>query len=137
MPWAADLHNQLGASDLGRPVCAISAVSGWFDAAEGGLVTGLGSELAVRRRQRVTLALCWAVLVVEGYDIVVYGAAVPALLEVDAWELGAREIGFLGSVALVGDAGRRCRGRPLSKRPQNQSRIWPPCGYAGDAFSAG
>jgi AAHS family benzoate transporter-like MFS transporter len=48
------------------------------------------------------LALCWAVLIVEGYDIVVYGAAVPVLLGVDAWELSAREIGFLGSVTLVG-----------------------------------
>ena len=64
-------------------------------------MTGLGSGLAVRRR-RVTLALCWAVLIVEGYDIVVYGAAVPALLGVDAWDLGAREIGLIGSAALVG-----------------------------------
>ena len=62
----------------------------------------MGSGLAVRRRRRVTLALCWAVLIVEGYDIVVYGAAVPALLGVDAWGLGEREIGLLGSVALVG-----------------------------------
>ncbi|MFC6023459.1 MFS transporter [Plantactinospora solaniradicis] len=67
-----------------------------------GLVTRLGSGPAVRRSQQVTLALCWAVLVVEGYDIVVYGAAVPMLLRVDAWELGEREIGLLGSAALVG-----------------------------------
>lgn len=62
----------------------------------------LGSGPALRPRRRVTLVLCWAVLVVEGYDIVVYGAAVPALLGVDAWQLGAREIGLLGSAALVG-----------------------------------
>jgi len=65
-------------------------------------VARLGSGPAVGRRRRVTLALCWAVLIVEGYDIVVYGAAVPALLGVDAWGLSDREIGLLGSVALVG-----------------------------------
>jgi MFS transporter, AAHS family, benzoate transport protein len=65
-------------------------------------MTRWGSEPALRRHRRVTLALCWAVLILEGYDIVVYGAAVPALLGVDAWGLGEREIGLLGSVALVG-----------------------------------
>jgi AAHS family benzoate transporter-like MFS transporter len=48
------------------------------------------------------LALCWAVLIVEGYDILVFGAAVPALLGVAAWGLGEREIGLLGAVAPVG-----------------------------------
>jgi AAHS family benzoate transporter-like MFS transporter len=54
------------------------------------------------QRRRVELALCWAVLILEAYDIVVYGAAVPALLRVTAWGLGEREIGLLGSVAPVG-----------------------------------
>jgi AAHS family benzoate transporter-like MFS transporter len=62
----------------------------------------LGSAQAVGRRRRVTLALCWAVLILEAYDIVVYGAAVPALLAHTAWALGEREIGILGSVAPVG-----------------------------------
>ena len=61
-----------------------------------------GSGPAVERRRRVTLALCWAVLILEAYDVVVFGAAVPALLGVAAWGLGEREIGLLGSVAPVG-----------------------------------
>jgi MFS transporter, AAHS family, benzoate transport protein len=61
-----------------------------------------GSGPAVERDRRVTLALCWAVLILEAYDIVVFGAAVPALLGVAEWGLGEREIGLLGSVAPVG-----------------------------------
>ncbi|WP_158169958.1 MFS transporter [Mycolicibacterium smegmatis] len=48
------------------------------------------------------LGLCWAALTLEGYDIVVYGAAVPYLLRFEPWGLGQAEVGLLGSVALLG-----------------------------------
>ncbi|OMC16601.1 hypothetical protein A5735_08430 [Mycolicibacter heraklionensis] len=48
------------------------------------------------------LGLCWAALTLEGYDIVVYGAAVPYLLQVEPWGLSQVDVGLLGAVALSG-----------------------------------
>ena len=48
------------------------------------------------------LALCWAVLTIEGYDIAVFGAAVPYILRFQSWHLDQGDVGVLGSVALVG-----------------------------------
>jgi MFS transporter, AAHS family, benzoate transport protein len=57
---------------------------------------------SVRGRPVPVLALCWAVLTIEGYDIVVFGAAVPQILSFQPWDLGRGDVGVLGSVALVG-----------------------------------
>ncbi len=51
---------------------------------------------------RRTVGLCWAALTLEGYDIVVFGAAVPFLLRYEPWGLDQRAVGLVGSVALLG-----------------------------------
>ncbi|WP_245645362.1 MFS transporter [Pseudonocardia acaciae] len=54
------------------------------------------------RRERLVLALCFAVILFDGYDLIVYGAAVPAILRYQPWGVTAVEAGAIGSYALVG-----------------------------------
>lgn len=48
------------------------------------------------------VAICFATIVFDGYDLIVYGTIVPALLEYGEWDLSAVETGFIGSLALTG-----------------------------------
>ncbi len=48
------------------------------------------------------VALCFAIIVFDGYDLVVYGATVPSLLAYEPWQLTAGQAGAIGSYALVG-----------------------------------
>lgn len=50
----------------------------------------------------VVLAICFAVVIVDGYDLVVYGAVVPSLLSYAPWGLTAGDVGLIGSLALAG-----------------------------------
>ena len=57
------------------------------------------------RLSRTTMwvvGICWATIIFDGYDLIVYGAVVPSLLEYDAWGLDPKEAGAIGSWALVG-----------------------------------
>ncbi|WP_328770159.1 MFS transporter [Streptomyces sp. NBC_00286] len=59
----------------------------------------------VRSRSRselMVLGLCFAVIMFDGYDLIVYGATVPALMQYEPWGLTAPEAGVIGSYALVG-----------------------------------
>lgn len=58
-----------------------------------------------RRLSRTTMwvvGICWATIIFDGYDLIVYGAVVPTLLEYEAWGLNPKEAGAIGSYALVG-----------------------------------
>ncbi len=46
--------------------------------------------------------ICFATVVFDGYDLIVYGTVVPALLEYREWDLTAVEAGAIGSYALIG-----------------------------------
>jgi AAHS family benzoate transporter-like MFS transporter len=48
------------------------------------------------------LGLCFAVIMFDGYDLIVYGATVPALIKYEPWGLTPPEAGVIGSYALVG-----------------------------------
>ena len=48
------------------------------------------------------VAICFASIVFDGYDLIVYGTVVPALLEYRDWDLTAVEAGAIGSYALIG-----------------------------------
>lgn len=48
------------------------------------------------------LIICWATIVADGYDVVVYGAVLPSLLQEPGWGLTPATAGLLGSVPLVG-----------------------------------
>ncbi|MDT2006764.1 aromatic acid/H+ symport family MFS transporter [Rhodococcus opacus] len=55
-----------------------------------------------RRSSASIVALCFVIIVYDGYDLVVYGATVPSLLAYEPWQLTAGQIGAIGSYALVG-----------------------------------
>jgi AAHS family benzoate transporter-like MFS transporter len=61
---------------------------------------------AVHRRpgsRAVVVALCSAAIIVDGYDLIVYGTVVPTLVGGSAeWVLGVAEAGQIGAYALVG-----------------------------------
>jgi AAHS family benzoate transporter-like MFS transporter len=50
----------------------------------------------------VVIALGFGALVFDGYDLIVYGSAVPHLLQHPEWQLSPAEVGTLGSMALFG-----------------------------------
>lgn len=51
---------------------------------------------------RAVLLLCFLVLTLEGYDLIVFGSTVPALLAYGPWALEPARVGLLGSVAVAG-----------------------------------
>ncbi|MFY1634945.1 MFS transporter [Solwaraspora sp. WMMB335] len=55
-----------------------------------------------RHRALLVGALCFLISVCDGYDLIVFGSAVPELLREPGWGLGPVAIGLLGSCALVG-----------------------------------
>lgn len=50
----------------------------------------------------LVIALCWLIVVFDGYDLIVYGTAVPALLEEPRWNLTPATAGTIGSLAFAG-----------------------------------
>ncbi|CAG7572889.1 AAHS family benzoate transporter-like MFS transporter [Barrientosiimonas humi] len=56
----------------------------------------------VARPALLVTALCWLIVVFDGYDLIVYGTVVPRLLEEPGWELTQSSAGFLGSLAFLG-----------------------------------
>jgi AAHS family benzoate transporter-like MFS transporter len=55
-----------------------------------------------RKSAAVVILLCFVAIVFDGYDLVVYGAIVPALLQYEAWGLTPVQTGAYGSYALAG-----------------------------------
>ncbi|MFL4473951.1 MFS transporter [Paeniglutamicibacter sp. MACA_103] len=54
------------------------------------------------RSPLLVVALCFAVIVLDGYDLMVFGAIVPVLLEYPQWGLEASELGIIGSLTTLG-----------------------------------
>jgi len=50
----------------------------------------------------VVISLSFAAVVFDGYDLIVFGSAVPALLAHPEWQLSPTQVGSLGSLALFG-----------------------------------
>lgn len=69
-----------------------------------------GTDTAVKNRaamttNRVTVlvtVICWLAIFVEGYDLVVYGAVMPSLMDPSEWGLTPTQAGAMGSYALLG-----------------------------------
>ena len=59
-------------------------------------------EVPSSRAVWVVIALGFAAVVFDGYDLIVFGSAVPALLAHPEWQLSPAEVGFLGGLALFG-----------------------------------
>ena len=54
------------------------------------------------RTTKWVIALCWVTIIFDGYDLIVFGAVVPSLLEYEPWSLSPEEAGRIGSYALFG-----------------------------------
>ncbi|MFI6572332.1 MFS transporter [Nocardia fluminea] len=50
----------------------------------------------------VVVMLCFLTIVADGYDLIVYGATVPSLLDEPGWEMTASTAGLIGSWTLFG-----------------------------------
>ncbi|QYN33502.1 hypothetical protein K1T35_34115 [Pseudonocardia sp. DSM 110487] len=48
------------------------------------------------------VALCFLTIVFDGYDLIVYGSAVPRLLAEPGWDMGPAQVGTIGNYALAG-----------------------------------
>lgn len=57
---------------------------------------------ARRRSGQAVLLFCFAVIVLDGYDLVIFGAVVPSLLEYQPWAMTPQMVGAVGSYALMG-----------------------------------
>ena len=55
-----------------------------------------------RKSAAVVILLCFVAIVFDGYDLIVYGAIVPSLLEYEPWGLTPVQTGAYGSYALAG-----------------------------------
>lgn len=54
------------------------------------------------RTNYLVVGLCFLILTLEGYDLIVFGSTVPALLGYEPWDLGPERVGLLGSAAITG-----------------------------------
>ena len=50
----------------------------------------------------LVLAICWVTVIADGYDVVVFGAVVPSLLQEPGWGLTPAGVGLIGSLAPIG-----------------------------------
>lgn len=58
--------------------------------------------LPPRRAAFLVTALCWVIVVFDGYDLIVYGTVLPKLLQEPGWHLTKSTAGLLGSLAFLG-----------------------------------
>lgn len=63
---------------------------------------GAVDRVVVPRTPPVVLALCFGFLTLEGYDLLMYGTVVPALLAYEPWGLAPSDVGHLGSLTVLG-----------------------------------
>ncbi|SIT41734.1 Major facilitator transporter [Paraburkholderia piptadeniae] len=54
------------------------------------------------RSSLFVVALCFLTIAVDGYDLIIYGATIPRLLEEPGWQLGPAGAGLIGSWTLAG-----------------------------------
>jgi AAHS family benzoate transporter-like MFS transporter len=57
---------------------------------------------SARRAASLVTALCWLIVVFDGYDLIVYGTVLPRLLDEPGWGLTKAGAGLLGSLAFAG-----------------------------------
>ena len=64
--------------------------------------SGRPSQPVSLRTSYLVIALGFGAIAFEGYDLIVYGAAVPALLAYPGWALTPAKVGLMGGAALLG-----------------------------------
>jgi AAHS family benzoate transporter-like MFS transporter len=66
------------------------------------MTSGHPSETRTGRGGLLVVAICFLTIIFDGYDLIVYGAVVPSLLEEPGWGLTPPQAGAIGSYALIG-----------------------------------
>ena len=76
------------------------------DEGAGGPMTGDNSTSSHDRDPgaRGILAICFVLMLVDGYDVVSFGTVVPSLLFYPAWQMTAGQVGLIGAAGLAGMA---------------------------------
>ena len=82
-----------------------------------------------RRSALGVIALCWLIVVFDGYDLIVYGTTIPALLEEPGWDLTPASAGTIGSLAFAGMLiGALGRGPLADRLGRRRTILVPSCG---------
>jgi AAHS family benzoate transporter-like MFS transporter len=66
------------------------------------IATPLPEKQRTKRSGLVIVGLCFAIMTLDGYDLMVYGAIAPALIDYQAWDLSAYQVGLIGSYTTFG-----------------------------------
>lgn len=66
--------------------------------------------------RHMVVFVCFAAIVFDGYDLIIYGSTVPSLLAYQEWSLTPAEVGALGSYALLGMMFGALASGPLTDR---------------------
>ena len=66
------------------------------------MTSGHPSETRTGRGGLLVVAICFLTIIFDGYDLIVYGAVVPSLLEEPGWGLTPPEARAIGSYTLIG-----------------------------------
>jgi AAHS family benzoate transporter-like MFS transporter len=66
------------------------------------MTPGSPSEVRAGHEGLLVVAICFLTVIFDGYDLIVYGAVVPSLLDEPGWHLTPGQAGAIGSWALVG-----------------------------------
>lgn len=53
-------------------------------------------------RRYLVVAVCFSAIIFDGYDLIIYGSTIPALLEYEPWSIATAQAGAIGSYALLG-----------------------------------
>src|SRR4051794_13145794 len=62
----------------------------------------MSASTTSRRSVAWVVGLCWAILIFDGYDLVMYGTILPKLLHEPGWDLTKAGAGHIASWGLVG-----------------------------------
>lgn len=68
------------------------------------------------RRRSLIVLVCFAAIVYDGYDLIVYGATIPDLLAYEPWSVSASTAGAIGSYTLLGMFFGAIAAGPLTER---------------------
>jgi AAHS family benzoate transporter-like MFS transporter len=81
------------------------------------------------------ILLCWLLVVFDGYDLIVFGTTIPALLKEPGWGLTASSAGFIGSLAFAGMlVGALGAGYLADRLGRRRTILW--CGLWFSVFTA-
>lgn len=64
----------------------------------------------------MVVAICFAAIVFDGYDLIIYGSTIPALLSYEPWSLSPAQVGAIGGYALLGMLFGAVASGPLADR---------------------